>query len=224
MMCAVRPPAILSASGSGLSPARMRRPPRFVPSRAILSLPSFNTPFEPTFLCVRPLPGPVIARFWRFDRPLGGLAVASAAPMNPLMTRYAERHQIALLMCAAVREWTYVMHECRENVSAVLFTLLAERIPRQMSVTDFLPRIPIPLVLIVATGKMLVMFLHNFLVCLTVTAFPVCKIRTACHSTRALWFSRHCVSPSKKPSRRIASPRRLIPYPILAEYIISLSR
>nr|DAX39045.1 MAG TPA: hypothetical protein [Caudoviricetes sp.] len=24
---------------------------------------SFNTPFEPTFLCVRPLPGPVTARF-----------------------------------------------------------------------------------------------------------------------------------------------------------------
>nr|DAQ42287.1 MAG TPA: hypothetical protein [Caudoviricetes sp.] len=23
----------------------------------------FNTPFEPTFLCVRPLPGPVMARF-----------------------------------------------------------------------------------------------------------------------------------------------------------------
>jgi len=28
---------------------------------------------------------------------------------------------------------------------------------------------------------------------------------------------------SKKPPQRIASPRRLIPYPILAEYIISLS-
>nr|DAO73676.1 MAG TPA: hypothetical protein [Caudoviricetes sp.] len=33
---------------------------RHAPSSRPLSL---NTLFEPTFLCVRPLPGPVIARF-----------------------------------------------------------------------------------------------------------------------------------------------------------------
>ena len=150
--------------------------------------------------------------------------VASAALMNPLMTRYAERHQIALLMCAAVREWTYVMHECRENVSAVLFTLLAERMPCQMSVTNPAPHVAIPLVLIIAAREVVIMSLHDFLVLLTVTAFPVCKIRTACHAAGSFRFTGHCVSPSKKPSRRIASPRRLIPYPIFAESIISLSR
>ena len=141
--------------------------------------------------------------------------------MNPLMTRYAERHQIVLIMRATIGERLDMMHECRENVSAVLFTLLAERIPRQMSVTNPAPYAAIPLVLIVATGKMLVMSLHNFLVRLAVAALSVCKIWTSCHTAGAFRLSWHCTSPSKKPSRRITSPRRLIPYPILAECIIS---
>ena len=140
------------------------------------------------------------------------------------MARYAERHQIALLMCAAVSKRSDMMDERRENISPLLFALFAERMPCQISVTNPAPHVAIPLVLIIAAREVVVMSLHDFLVLLTVTAFPVCKIRTACHSTRALWFSRHCISPSKKPSRRIASPRRLIPYPIFAEYIISLSR
>ena len=149
--------------------------------------------------------------------------VASAALMNPLMTGYAERHQIVLLMCAAVREWTYVMHKRRKDVSVLLFTHLTERMPRQVSVANPTPYAAIPLVLIVATGKMLVMSLHDFLVRLTVTAFSIRKVRTTRHTAGSLRLSWHCVSPSKKPSRRIASPRRLIPYPILAESIISLS-
>ena len=143
--------------------------------------------------------------------------------MNPFMTGDAERHQILRIMRATIGERLDVMHECRENVSALLFTLLAERMPRQMTVTDFLPRIPVTLVLIVPAREVLIVTLHYFLVCLTVTAFSVGKIRTACHTAWSLRLSRHHVSPSKKPSRRIASPRRLIPYPILAESIISLS-
>ena len=83
------------------------------------------------------------------------------------------------------------MHECRENISALLFAFLTERIPRQMSVTNPAPYAAIPLVLIVATGKMLVMSLHDFLVRLTVAAFSICKIRTARHAAGALRFSRH---------------------------------
>ena len=118
--------------------------------------------------------------------------------MNPLMTRGAERHQIALLMCAAVREWTYVMHECRKDVSALLFALLAERMPRQVSVANPTPYAAIPLVLIVATGKMLVMSLHDFLVRLTVTAFSIRKVRTACHAARTFRLSRHRFTSIKK--------------------------
>ena len=143
--------------------------------------------------------------------------------MNPFMTGCAERHQIVLIMRATVREGLDVMHEHCENISALLFTLLAERMPRQMTVTDFLPRTSVSLMLIVPTCEVVIVSLHNFFVCLTVTAFSIRKVRTACHATGAFRFSRHCTSPSKKPSRRIASPRRLIPYPILAESIISLS-
>ena len=150
--------------------------------------------------------------------------VATATPVNPLMTRHAERHQIALLMCAAVRERTYVMHECRENVSAVLFTLLAERMPRQVSISNPAPRTAIPLVLIVPAREAVIMSLHDFLVRLTVATLSVRQVRAARHAAGTFRLSRHCTSPSKKPSRRSASPRRLIPYPILAESIISLSR
>ena len=115
------------------------------------------------------------------------------------------------------------MHKRRENVSALLFALLAERMPRQVTVTDFLPRTSVSLMLIVATSEVVIMPLHRFLVRLTVAALSVREVRTPRHAAGSLRLSRHCTSPSKKPSRRITSPRRLIPYPILAESIISLS-
>ena len=159
-----------------------------------------------------------------FDRSISLRSIFfTSSTVDLLMTEYAERHQIILIMRASVREWTNVMDKRREDVSALLLAGLAEWMPCQVSVTNPAPRAAIPLVLIVATSESFVVSLHNFFVRFTVTAFSIRKIRTSCHSTRALWFSRHRVSPSKKPSRRIASPRRLIPYPILAESIISLS-
>ena len=140
------------------------------------------------------------------------------------MARYAERHQIALIMCASLRNRSDMMHECRKDVSPPFFALLAERMPCQMTITNPAPRAAIPLMLIVPAHKMLVMSLHDFFVRLAVAAFSVSKVRTACHAAGSFRFTGHCTSPSKKPSRRIASPRRLIPYPIFAEYIISLSR
>ena len=116
-----------------------------------------------------------------------------------------------------------MMHKCRKDVSALLFALLTERMPCQVSVTNFLPRTSVSLMLIVATSESFVVSLHDFLVRLTVTALSVREVRAARHAAGTFRLSRHCISPSKKPSRRIASPRRLIPYPILAEYIISLS-
>ena len=139
------------------------------------------------------------------------------------MARYAERHQIALLMCAAVGERSDMMDERCKDISALLFAHLTERMPCQVAVTNPAPRAAIPLVLIVASHEVVIVSLHNFLVRLTVTAFSIRKVRTACHAAGSFRLSRHCTSPSKKPSRRIASPRRLIPYPILAESIISLS-
>ena len=93
--------------------------------------------------------------------------------MNSLMTRHAERHQIALVMRATIGERLDVMHECRENVSALLFALLAERMPRQVSVANPTPYAAIPLVLIVAAREPVIMSVHRFLVLLAVAALPV---------------------------------------------------
>ena len=152
-----------------------------------------------------------------------GVSIASAALVNLFMAGDAERHQIAFIVCTTIRNRSDVMHKRREDISPPLFAHLTERMPRQVTITNPAPRAAIPLVLIVPTREVLIVSLHNFFVRLTVTAFSIRKIRTACHSTGTLRLSRHHVSPSKKPSRRIASPRRLIPYPILVESIISLS-
>ena len=115
--------------------------------------------------------------------------------MNPFMTGDAERHQILRIMRATIDERLDVMHERRENISALLFALLAERIPRQVSISNPAPCAAIPCVLIVATGKMLVMSLHDFLVRLTVATLPVRKVRAARHTAGSLRLSWHCVSP-----------------------------
>ena len=107
------------------------------------------------------------------------------------MTRYAERHQVALIVRAAVGERSNMMHKCRKDVSALLFTHLTERMPRQVSISNPAPYAAIPLVLIVATGKMLVMSLHDFLVRLTVAALSVREIRTARHAAWSFRLSRH---------------------------------
>ena len=111
--------------------------------------------------------------------------------MNPLMTGYAERHQIILIMRASVREWTNVMDKRREDVSALLLAGLAEWMPCQVSVTNPAPRAAVPLVLIVATSEMVIMPLHCFLVRLAVAALSIRKVRTARHAAGALWPSRH---------------------------------
>ena len=118
--------------------------------------------------------------------------------MNPLMTRHAERHQIAFVMCATVGERSDVMHKRRENISALLFAHLTERMPCQMSVTNPAPRAAIPFVLIVVAREVVVMSLHHFFVRLTVTAFPVGKIRTARHAAGSLRLSRHRFTSIKK--------------------------
>ena len=104
-------------------------------------------------------------------------------------------------MRATIGERLDVMHECRENVSALLFTLLAERMPRQITVTDFLPRTSVSLMLIVAAREAVVVPLHHFLVRLTVAALSIRKVRTACHSAGSLRLSRHRAPPRgmKKP-------------------------
>ena len=111
--------------------------------------------------------------------------------MNPLMTGYAERHQIILIMRASVREWTNVMDKRRKDVSALLFTHLTERMPRQVTVANPTPRTAIPLVLIVPAREAVIMSLHDFLVRLTVATLSVRQVRAARHAAGTFRLSRH---------------------------------
>ena len=111
--------------------------------------------------------------------------------MNPLMAGDAERHQVALVMRASLRKRLDMMDERRKDISALLFAHLTKRMPHQVTITNPAPYTAISGVLIVPTREVLVVSLHDFLVCPTVTAFSVCKVRTACHTTGAFWFSRH---------------------------------
>ena len=89
------------------------------------------------------------------------------------MARYAERHQIALLMCAAVSKRSDMMDERRKDISALLFAHLTERMPRQMTISNPAPRAVVSLMLIVAAREPVIMSLHRFLVLLAVAALPV---------------------------------------------------
>lgn len=137
-----------------------------------------------------------------FDRSISLRSIFfTSSTVDLLMTGYAERHQIILIMRASVREWTNVMDKRRKDVSALLFTHLTERTPRQVSITNPAPCSAVPLVLIVAAREVVVMTLHNFLVGLTVTAFSIRKVRTTRHTARSLRLSRHRTPPRgmKKP-------------------------
>ena len=118
--------------------------------------------------------------------------------MNPLMTGYAERHQVALIVRAAVGERSNMMHKRRKDVSALLFTHLTERMSRQVSISNPAPYATIPLVLIVATREVVVVPLHHFLVLLAVAALPVREVRAARHAAGALRFTGHCFTSIKK--------------------------
>ena len=83
------------------------------------------------------------------------------------------------------------MHKHREDISALFFAFLAERMPCQVTVTNPAPRAAIPPVLIVAAREVLIVSLHDFFMRFTVTAFSVGKIWTARHSAGTFRLSRH---------------------------------
>ena len=98
----------------------------------------------------------------------------TSSMMNPLMTRHAERHEIALVMRAAIAERLDVMHERRRHKASVRSAHLAQRFSCQMTVTNPAPRTAVPLMLSVATSESFVVPLHRLLVLLAVAALLVC--------------------------------------------------
>ena len=160
-----------------------------------------------------------MARFWSFYLPRG-LGISSAPLMNLFVARHAERHEIFLVMRAAIAERLDVMHERRRHKVSVLSAHLTQRFSCQMPVANPTPRTAVPLMLSVATSESFVVPLHRLLVLFAVAALLICEIRTACHTAGAFRFPRHLAPPTKKPPTRFL-PRWLLP--ILADSIISKS-
>ena len=144
-----------------------------------------------------------MARFWRFYLPRG-LGISSASLMNPLMTRHAKRHEIALVMRAAIAERLDVMHERRRHEASALSAHLTQRFSCQMPVANPAPHTAVSLVLPIAANKMFVVPLHRFLVLLAVAALAVRQIGTACHAARAFRFPRHRFTSIKKATDGIS--------------------
>ena len=140
--------------------------------------------------------------------------------MNFLVTANAERHEIALVMRAAIAKRLDVMHERRRHKASVLFAHLAQRFSCQMPVTKLSPHTAVPLVLSVAASKTFVVPLHRFLMLLAVAALAARQIGTAAVATWAFRVPRHRFPPSKKPPMGFL-PRWLLP--ILTDSIISKS-
>ena len=111
--------------------------------------------------------------------------------MNLFVARHAERHEIALVMRAAIAERLDVMHERRRHKVSALSAHLAQRFSHQMEVANLSPHTAVSLMLPIAASEAFVVPLHRLLMLLAVAALPVREIRAACHAARAFRFLRH---------------------------------
>ena len=134
-----------------------------------------------------------------------GTSLAFPAPMDFLMAAHAQTPQIALIIRAAICDGLHMMHQGCHRRSPQPKALLAERMRRDVSVAHFSPATSIPLMLIVATGEMLVVPLHKTSMFLAVACPAVGQIGTAAVSAGAFrfrWQSHHLGN--KKTSAGIA--------------------
>ena len=128
------------------------------------------------------------------------------------MTANAKRHEIALVMRAAIAERLDVMHECRRDEVSVRSAHLAQRFSCQMPVANLSPHTAVSLMLSVAASEALVVPLHRLLMLLAVAALAVHQIGTAAVATWAFRFPRHRFPFIKKATDGI-SPSMASSYP-----------
>ena len=126
--------------------------------------------------------------------------------MDFLMATGAQTPQIALVIRAAICDGLHMMHQGCHRRSPQPKALLAERMRRDVSVAHLSPATSVPLMLIVATGEMLIMPLHQAPMFLAVSSFAVGQVWTATVSTGVFWFRWHGIHlGNKKTSAGIGS-------------------
>ena len=142
---------------------------------------------------------------WRFHPPLPAgrnlhkgsaygklMVVPPVTPlrMNPRMAGLAQRHEVSLVMGAALCQRHPVVYLLHRMQQPFLITLLTERMLYSVSVTDSFPRPAIPtaysrvsVILLVAAVLLLLMLL---------TEPSLCQLWASREGTRPLWFPWHC--------------------------------
>ena len=140
-----------------------------------------------------------------------GVSLTFPASMDFLMAAHAQTPQIALVIRAAICDGLHMMHQRCHACSPQPQALLAERMRRDVSVAHLSPATSISLMLIVATGKMLVMPLHQAPMFFAVACPAVGQIGTAAVSAGAFRFRWHQLHlGNKKTSAGICSLWRLV--------------
>ena len=107
------------------------------------------------------------------------------------MTANAKRHEIALVMRAAIAKRLDVMHERRRHKASVRSAHLTQRFSCQMPVANPAPHTAVSLVLPVAASESFVVPLHRLLMLLAVAALAVRQVGTAAVAAGAFRFPRH---------------------------------
>ena len=111
------------------------------------------------------------------------------------MTDDAQALQVALVMSAAICQRFDVMHQSGLGKSSLTLTPFTKRMAADVAVPNLTPVLIVPLVVVVATGEVLVVPFHHLAVVFAVTAFVVCQLWAATIPTGSLWFSWHSGSP-----------------------------
>ena len=109
------------------------------------------------------------------------------------MATGAQTFEITLVIRAAIGNGLHMMYQGCHGSFAQPKALFAKRMRRDVSVTHLSPSTSISLMLIVATGEMLVVPLHQPAMFLTVACPAVSQIRTAAVSAGAFRFRWHRV-------------------------------
>ena len=128
--------------------------------------------------------------------------------MDFLMATGAQALEIALVIRSAIGDGLHMMDEGCYHCSPQPKALLAERMRRDVSVAHLSPATSVPLVLIVATGEMLVMPLHQAPMFLAVSSFAVGQVwaaTVAAGAFRFRWHGHHLDFGHEKSPRRDCS-------------------
>lgn len=115
--------------------------------------------------------------------------------VNLLMATDAQALQVALFMGATLCQWLDMMHQLGLGEPTLTLTPLTHRVAGNVAVPNPTPSLIIPLVVIVATGKVVVMPLHHLPMVFAVTALVVGQLWAATVSAWSLRFHGHSGSP-----------------------------